>query len=135
VDVRRTTAVAVGLATLLTAYVLFVRLVRGSEPFVEAGTSLYRIIASYWIGGIVAGVLVGVALPIGRSAWGAALLGGIAGIPVTYAGLLALTTPEEWNTFVPVTSVVVGGLCGGPFAGLWIWVRRRQRVGANRSQR
>lgn len=95
--------------------VLVIALTQGAGPFARSDTSLTKVLAAYWVGGLGAGVLVGLLLPLGRSMLGAAFIGAIAAIPVACAATLAITPPEHWASTLPVGigfGVLVGPLFG-----------------------
>jgi hypothetical protein len=129
VNAVRGMRIAAYLAGLVTVYVLFIRVTQGPGPFEQAGTSVLLVIASYWIGGLIAGFLVGIALPLARGPVGAALLGVIGGVPLMFVVGLPLTTPAEWRTFLPVMALLAGGT-GGPLCAVLFWHLRHRANGS-----
>ena len=89
---------------------------RGSAPFESAGTTLPKVLAVYWGGGLLTGVVLGVLWPPGRSKAGAAVLGAVASIPVSCAVLLATEPPSSWAR--EFLTYIVIGLALGPLFGL-----------------
>ena len=110
-------------ASVYSALVGLIAVFIGPGPFERANTTLLSVLLVYWGGGLIAGVIVGLLLPIGRSTVGAALIGGVAGVPVACAAMLATTQPAKWVETLPVAAVL--GLVLGPLFGLATKVRDR----------
>ena len=98
------------------------RITAGTAPFDDLDTTYGATAALYYAGGLVGGTLVGLFLPIGRSLWGAALLG-ILGVFPFYLGV-ALTKSRRANPLTPENiggSALLAFLTGGA-VGVWIWL-------------
>jgi hypothetical protein len=74
-------------ASLYSAYVVVVATVSGSPAFAKDGVTLQGVVLTYFAGGVVAGAIVGVLLPLRRSFIGAIVIGIAAALPVI-AGIL-----------------------------------------------
>lgn len=93
-----------------------IALTRGNVPFEKEGTTLPKVLAVYWGGGLVAGVLIGLLWRVRGSNVGAALVGAVASVPVSCAVLLATEPPAAWGQ--EFTTYLVAGLVIGPLFGL-----------------
>jgi hypothetical protein len=107
----------IGMACILSLYVLVLYLFRGPAPFQAYGTTLLNTVWAYFVGGAAAGVVVGLLHPVTRTAWGAALVGFVAGIPVYWAAMISL---DRHATSSGVVAVIIAALCVGAPVGL-IW--------------
>jgi len=119
-DIRNVTRRAALVAAAFSLHSLAVRILEGPGPFSAAGTSVVRVVVSYWVAALSVGAIVGMGLPLGRTALGAGLLGGLGGAAVVAASAFAFVTPDQWASVVP-TAVLAVGLIGGPLCGLVIW--------------
>lgn len=88
-------------AAVYSAYVTLLWLLRGEGPFERADTTLGKVILAYFLAGLVGGAVFGLLLPMGRNRWGAALLGFLVALPVTYALGMAVEPPERWFSRCP----------------------------------
>lgn len=96
----------------LLSYLLF-----GSKAFDELNTSLPKVLLLYIVGGCVAGILVGVVMPIIRSDFMAAVVGSVVGILATGAMQIMETGITTW-TFDSIATVVVLGIGLGGALGV-----------------
>ncbi len=104
---------ALGVVGLFGAIATVLRLVVGSSYI--PGVSLARLILSYVIIGVVAGLLIGVFRQLARHALGAAILGAVWGIA------LALVILFPVVTWAPFHAVFILIFCvGGAFLGMQI---------------
>jgi hypothetical protein len=105
-------------ATVLSAYVLILTLIRGSTRFESYGTTTWGVLASYYGAALVAGPAVGFLRPLVRSAVGAVIVGILVGTVVygavgyAYDGRLDLERSME-----------LGSIVGG-FSGFVLWRQR-----------
>lgn len=102
------------IAAILSCYVTVLYLFRGPRPFQAQGTNVLTVVATYIVGGIAAGVIVGLFRPLGRSDWGAALLGAICGLAVFALIRVSLDGPTHWTRADAFTIVACAILIGAP---------------------
>jgi hypothetical protein len=103
------------MAAICSAWVTLIRVFQGQDFFTELGVSFGKLVLIYFGGGIVAGAIVALLLPIGRWLVGATMIGYLAALP--FFSLLSLTTlsPDEWHRiglFVTLASSLVGAGAG-----------------------
>jgi uncharacterized membrane protein len=96
----------------LLSYLLF-----GSTAFNELHTSVLTVVSLYIIGGLVAGGLVGIVMPIIRSDFMAGLVGSVVGILGSLAMQIMDTSVKAW-TFDSVATVLVLGIGLGGSLGI-----------------
>jgi hypothetical protein len=110
-------------ALFFTAWVSFVRVSSGSEPFEEMEVTYSGVVTLYVLVGIVGGALLGALRPLTGSKWGAALLGWFLAF-ITYSAAAALidAPPWEWDSFLWVLFIVLAGVLGVP-SGFLYWSR------------
>jgi hypothetical protein len=94
-------------------------LLRGPALLREYHTTYLGLVAGYLFGGITAGVITGLLLPLCRHIVGAMLVGFVAILPFGFLTVLTLYPPERWSTYVPIVPVV-GSAILGPLAALAI---------------
>ena len=115
-DIRTALRWAFLYAGVYSAIVIFLALVRGAAPFEALGTSLPGVLAVYWGGAVVVGLIVGTLLPLARATtWGAVVVGGIAGVPIGCAVTLVTMPHAQWAENVTV-GAGSGALLGVLFA-------------------
>lgn len=108
--------VGAALATLYSAWAIGLYLLSGSEPFAKLETSLSVVLLTYYAAGSVAGALVGILSPLGRSLPGRIVLGLIGAYAVFFCIFVALRgpfwlwTPSEWRG-VWVLALLFGVFC------------------------
>jgi hypothetical protein len=113
-----------------SAFVVILAVVKGSTTFDSQNTTLLKALAVYWVGGVVAGALVGLFLPLGRHPVGAMVLGALGGVPVFAAAMLASTPAADWGRYIGLS--LAGGAVIGAIAGLVIHVGERDDSSARR---
>ena len=106
-----------GVATLLTAWITFLRITVGAAPFTANETTYSATVAVYYAGGAIGGLLVGVFFPLRRWVFGYAILGMLAAFPVYLGVALASTSrsnllSDENLFFAIFASVTAGGAAG-----------------------
>lgn len=109
------------IALLLCVYAAILYLLRGAESFVANDVTLGAAISVYIVGGVIAGAVVGVLLPITRWRWGAALVGFLAAMPV-FAIVRALLEGFRPWTSVDTIVMILWALTLGSSVG-WIYWR------------
>ena len=114
---------AAAFALVYSAYIVVLAVVKGSTTFPSQDTTLLKVLGVYWLGGLAAGILVGLFLPLGNHPVGAMLLGALGGIPVFVAAMLATTAPAEWGQYLLLS--LAGGSVIGAFVGLVFYVGDR----------
>ena len=109
---------ALFIATAFSAWVLTLYARRGSVPFDAVGTTPGAVILLYYCAAVVAGLLVGILLPLARAnRWGAALVGIVAALPLYAMARVALEGFAPW-TAVDTISVVGASTVVGSIVGL-----------------
>ena len=104
--------VVFGLA--FSALALVIRLLGGEGPFEVHHTSFAKMIASYLLGGISAGVIVGALRPLTKSKPGAAVVGFFAAIPIGMLVRLAMLGNEPWEPRDTIVTLLVCIALGAP---------------------
>ena len=115
-------------AAVYSLYVVVLFLAEGSRPFDRLHTSLLMVIATYVIGGLTSGALIGVMRPYLHMRSVAILVGITAGVFVFFA--IAVTSdgmPWHWSR-TSWESVAVCSLLLGSFGGNWLW---KHPIGSN----
>jgi hypothetical protein len=108
-------------ATLFSAWIILLAIVRRSWEFDSYHVSAWQIILSYFAGGIGGGAVVGLARPITRYRLGAAVVGLVAAIPVAFAVEFAMQgMPGSWPDDAWIGFYFIAGFLG-PVAGLIRW--------------
>lgn len=114
--------VALGLATLFSLWAVFLGLFQGFQITLRGGgptIPVVVIVAVYMIGGLLAGVIVSLLYPLVRWKVGAAVVGMIAGTPISIGIAASLAGFGPWDdglVFAAVlTAVVLGGGVGVGF--------------------
>jgi hypothetical protein len=123
-----------GIGLVFTAWVTFLRIVRGTKPFEVNHTTFAAVLALYLVGGPFAGAIVGLFRPISKRLPGAILAGAVGGIPAGIAVRLALFG------FTPISEddlwfLAAFSLWAGPLAGYVFWRNSRREDRHLRSQR
>jgi len=104
------------LATLIGA----AQSVRAGNSFAETLSLLGLIVLAYFGGALVAGVVVGTLLPVGRTRIGAMVLGFVGGLPAYGAvGMAVVPLGSWWPDLVYVTMLCA--VTVGPPVGYLIW--------------
>lgn len=106
-------------ATGLSVYVVVAYLVTDGDILSGYGVSLLTVIATYYLGGMVGGLIVGLLSPFYRTWYGAMLLGWLAVIPL-YSVVTFADAPGELLTNIPDV-LIISGLVG-PLVGLFVWL-------------
>ena len=107
--------VGLGLATLFSAWVSLLFLLRGGAPFRKYGTSIGVVILTYYGAALLVGAVVGVLLPYARAGrTGAALTGIVAGVGFYGSIVFALNEFSSWGPEDTFAVLVAGPLVGVP---------------------
>jgi ammonia channel protein AmtB len=96
--------------SLFSAIALVLYSVRGEELFERLGTSLPNVLLIYHAGGAVAGLVVGLLLPLTIWRWGAVIVGILGAIPVYFGAGMVMGDLDL--TLDLAVAVVVGGIVG-----------------------
>jgi hypothetical protein len=104
------------LATCCTGWALFASLVQGSADIrLRHGSviALETLLAAYWAGGLLCGLVVGLLLPLARSHVGAVIGGALAMLPLygaMYVSQYGFEVPEPGMSLgLVLASMIVGG--------------------------
>lgn len=119
---RIKSGIATGLifACLYSLYVGGLYIVRGSEPFERLGTNVLTVIATYVIGGVSAGTVVGILRPLGKRRSGAILIAIVAAFFVFLGIAIAADGPpnhwgkDNWIGLI-VLPILFGAVLGNSF--------------------
>lgn len=101
---------------VLVAWVGLIWLLRGSDPFERQGVTLLAVLTLYVVAGPVTGGMVGLLLPLAKSALGAAITGVVAAVPVSVMTIATVGGFPPWtrqHTISTILMAVVGGALGG----------------------
>jgi hypothetical protein len=118
-------------ATGFSLYATVLRLFAGPEPFLRNHTTYRAIVAVYFGGFLLGGLLIGLFLPFRRFLLGRMWLGMIGVFPVYLAVNMERSSLEAWFSsnnlfFALFASVIVGG-----GVGIWDWIDdRKKRTGS-----
>ncbi len=93
------------------------------------GTSLLRLIPAYLVGSLMSGMMAGAMSGIVRGVVGAAFVGFVAAIPISYIVFLAADNP--WGSS-SVEITIVTAIVIGPISGVWLWRHRGRFSGVSR---
>jgi hypothetical protein len=96
--------------------VLVLAALRRSTTFVALGMTLWGVLLTYWIGAILAGLLLGALKPLTKYRAGAFAVGTLVGLAVYGTAMLALPEAHDapwWLVLIP--AVLVGGGLGVVF--------------------
>lgn len=104
-------------AAVYIVFVLGLFLLRGPGPFERSGTTLPMVIAAYTVAGLIGGGIFGILLPLGRTRFGAALLGLIVAVPVIHVVTLAVDLEGASR----LTVVLLTASLLGPMSGVGLW--------------
>ena len=100
-------------ALLFSAYVLLIAGMRGSSVYFTYGTSIWGIIAIYWLAAILSGGLLGFLRPLARFRLGAFVVGAIVGSAVYGTAMLALPLAQSMPWWIPlIPGTILGGGLG-----------------------
>ena len=101
-----------GLAFSLLALVVF--LLGGQGPFEANHSSFGKIVVTYFLGGVSAGMIVGMLRPLTASKVGAAVTGFIAAAPVSILMRFAVNGFRAWTVKDTVLSILMCAALGAP---------------------
>lgn len=111
----------IALATVYSAFALFIFMLQGSKPFTESGISLPATILAYLAGGVVGGAVFGALLPLTVWRIGATVVGMLAGIPVCLGlGSMVHGLPWTWDGVAWFAWIATAILLGG-WGGFSMW--------------
>jgi hypothetical protein len=118
---RTTILIGLALAGLYSLYAIALVALRGQAPANVVGTTLGRVIGSYFAGGILGGAAVGVFCPMSRHRGGATVIGILAAF-ATIAAIRWSTVGAlpRWSTEIWISSIVASVLLGALTAN-FIW--------------
>lgn len=101
-----------GLAFSLLALVIF--LLGGQGPFEANHSSFGRIVGAYFLGGLSAGIIVGILRPLTASKVGAAMTGFVATAPVSVLMRIAIDGFQAWTVKDSILSILMCAALGAP---------------------
>jgi hypothetical protein len=111
------------IATGFAAWVTFLRLAFGTEPFQRLHTTYGSVVQLYYAGGVSGGILLGLFWPLRRWPLGSALLGFIGVFPFYYGAALLQSPRAEWFTHDNLTSALLLAFLVGAPVGVLYWLR------------
>jgi hypothetical protein len=124
-------------AAVLVAWITLIRIVRGTEPFQRQGVAFTQVLLLYVLGAPITGAIVGILFPFTRTATGAAVVGVVAAIPVSFATITMVADQPpgtKVHTFATIMMAVSGGAMCGVMLRAWLGGRAPHEQ-ANRSHR
>ena len=103
-------------ATGLSAYALVLDLLGGQGPFEAHGTTVGEAILTYYLGAVLAALVVGLSLPLARNKWGAMFVGFLAAMPFYAAIRFAVEGFAPWTMEDSITLLLIA-FTVGPMTG------------------
>lgn len=88
------------------------------------GFRIFLIVPFYWGAGVVAGAIIGLLRPLGRTLLGQVLIATIAGFPVCFGGAMIVIPFEKWAELLVPTGLIAT-LALAPLAGVVNWIVSR----------
>ena len=120
-NVRLGLRVGLGIATVYSAWVAFVRLALGPHAFDRFGLNWWQLVAIYYGGLSLGGWAYGLLVPLKRHLWGALLQGIVLILPM-YGGVMlavGLSVPRsEFRTYM-IASLIVALIVGAALGFSW----------------
>lgn len=108
-------------ATGLSLWVTFLRITAGTVPFTRLETTYPVVIALYYTGGLVGGLLIGLAWPLRKWLLGSAFLG-VLGMFPAYFGVMLMNSPQsQLHTAENIGSALFLSCVVGGSVGAWAW--------------
>ena len=114
--------VGAAFASIVGVQIIF----RGTDWLLERGLHPASVLVGYLLGGAVGGVIIGLLAPMGRTWYGAAVLGFVVAVPVFYVMAPVAEPPEGWAVGLTRT-VLELSLFMGPVIGLGVWAGLRSQ--------
>jgi hypothetical protein len=109
-------------ATVFSIWVTIVFFVSRGQAFERLGTTYGTIVGLYYAGGLAAGILIGLASPLGRFLPGAALLGVVGVFPLYSAAAFLISQPAGLlSSHTLSTGATISILVGLPL-GVSFWL-------------
>jgi hypothetical protein len=99
---------------------------RGTDWLLERGLHPAPVLVGYLLGGAVGGVIIGLLAPMGRTWYGAALLGFVVAVPVFYV-MVPVAEPPGGGAVGLTRAVLELSLYMGPVIGLGVWAGLRSQ--------
>ncbi len=97
---------------ILSGVATVVRLLGGTEAFVDLNTTYPTVVLTYLGCGIGGGVIVGLGARFVHGRWSAAVLGFVVGVPCGLAFATAMGRFPPWSVDDVVTSLIFGATLG-----------------------
>jgi len=114
------------LAVVSSAAGVLAYVVSAGRAFDRLGISLSVGLGGYALAGLMSGVVWGLGRPVGRSWWGAALLGFLVAIPAA-AVLASVVMPPGYGWRDAAAVALLVAVVAGPLAGIAVWSDSRKR--------
>jgi hypothetical protein len=133
-DIRWGVQYGMGFAILFSAYAVIARITAGPTAFDRYHATLVSVVGIYFGGGLVSGTIVGLLRPLAKYAFGAALVGFLAALPITLAIDRLTDDGASWNYIDTVVVVVTSAGLGSLPALIWLQqsVNAKSKAGAPR---
>ena len=122
-NLRRGVGLGFFVATALSLWATVLLLASGSKPFDSHDTSYGAVIGLYYAGGIIGGLIIGLAWPLRRYLFGAALLGILGVFPLYLGAGFLLSPPAQWLTLDNVVTAAFLALLVGSPVGMATWFK------------
>lgn len=99
---------------IFSVWALILSLFQGFEIHLRGGVTVAvtHVIGVYLLGGLAAGIIVGVFFPLVRWVWGAALVGVIAALPFSVGVMASLNGFSEWTTTHTLAVAIMAPIFG-----------------------
>ncbi len=122
------TGLALGgvVATGLSAWVTGVRLFSGTAPFERLGTTYPAVVGLYYTGGLLGGMLVGLAWPLRRWFLGSVFLGVLGVFPLYYGAALMEASHSQLLGAERIGGALFLAILLGVPLGTWGWLHGQQ---------
>ena len=101
------------MALAYSVLALMIYAILGNHAIHTRGLTIGLVLISYWVGGLTAGLLIGVLRPLSRLRWGPYLIGAVAGIAIIAAFQASTMGPMwRWSLNDWATPLILGIIMG-----------------------
>lgn len=110
---------------LYSLIAILIYVISGQDAFAAHHTTLLATVGAYWMGGLGAGLILGLLWPLGRWTWGAGLIGFLCAV-VVWLGIAVASDGRDAFDTGNLILILVLAVVFGPAGG--IVARRRWRA-------
>jgi hypothetical protein len=107
----------------------------GKSAFESHRTTLLRMVLTYFVGGVLAGTVVGLLKPLTNSKTGAAIVGFAAALPVATLIRFATDGFGLWQRSDTIEAIVMGLILGAPTGVIYREIFRRDNATTHNGRR